>query len=61
MNPALIRITFTTNGIGAGLFRKSVRKLRIHGFDLRNCEPISYRKHLRICGKKSKIYRKSAK
>ena len=37
-----------------------IRKLRTQGFGLRICEPISYRKHLRICGKKIKIYRKSA-
>ena len=32
----------------------SVRKLRTQGFSLQICEPISYRKHLRICGKKLK-------
>ena len=37
-----------------------IRKLRTQGFGLRICEPISYRKHLWICGKKIKIYRKSA-
>ena len=35
------------------------RKLRTQGFGLRICEPISYRKHLRINGKKIEIYRKS--
>ena len=40
--------------ISAVHFRKSVRKLRTQGFDLRICEPISYRKHLRIRGKKLK-------
>ena len=30
-----------------------IRKLRTQGIELRICEPISYRKHLRICGKKS--------
>ena len=44
----------------AGHFRKPVRKLRTQGFGLRICEPISYRKHLRICSKKIEIYRKSA-
>ena len=29
-----------------------IRKLRTQGFGLRICGPISYRKHLRICGKK---------
>ena len=38
----------------AGYFRKSVRKFQTQGFDLRICEPISYRKHFRICGKKLK-------
>ena len=38
-----------------------IRKLRTQGFGLRICGPISYRKHLRICGKKIEIYRKSAK
>ena len=37
-----------------------VRKLRTQGFGLRICGPVSYRKHLRICGKKIEIYRKSA-
>ena len=37
-----------------------IRKLRTYGFGLQICEPISYRKHLRICGKKIEIYRKSA-
>ena len=37
-----------------------VRKLRTQGLGLRICEPISYRKQLRICGKKIEIYRKSA-
>ena len=37
-----------------------IRKLRTQGFGLRICGPISYRKHLRICGKKIEIYRKSA-
>ena len=37
-----------------------IRKLRTQGFSLRICETISYRKHLRICGKKIEIYRKSA-
>ena len=37
-----------------------IRKLRTQGFGLRICEPISYRKHLRIFGKKIEIYRKSA-
>ena len=32
-----------------------VRKLRTQGFGLRICEPISYRDHLRICGKKLKF------
>ena len=40
--------------------RKPVRKLRTKGLGLRICDPISYRKHLRICGKKIEIYRKSA-
>ena len=40
--------------------RKPVRKLRTQGLGLWICEPISYRKHLRICGKKIEIYRKSA-
>ena len=31
-----------------------IRKMRTHGLGLRICEPISYRKHLRICGKKLK-------
>ena len=34
--------------------------MRTQGFGLRICEPISYRKLLRICGKKIEIYRKSA-
>ena len=38
-----------------------IRKLRTQGVDLRICKPISYRKHLRICGKKIQIYRESAK
>ena len=37
-----------------------VRKLRTQGLGLRICEPISYRKHLHICGKKIEIYRKFA-
>ena len=36
-----------------------IRKLRTQGFGLRNCELISYRKHLRIYCKKIEIYRKS--
>ena len=36
-----------------------IRKLRTQGLGFRICEPISYRKHLRICGKKIEIYRKS--
>ena len=36
-----------------------IRKLRTQGLGLRICEPISYRKHLRICSKKIEIYRKS--
>ena len=36
-----------------------IRKVRTQGFGLRICEPISYRKFLRICGKKIEIYRKS--
>ena len=31
-----------------------IRKVRTQGFGLRICEPISYRKVLRICGKKLK-------
>ena len=31
-----------------------IRKLRTQGLGLRICEPISYRKHLRICGTKLK-------
>ena len=37
-----------------------VRKLWSQGLGLRICEPISYRKHLRICGKIVEIYHKSA-
>ena len=37
-----------------------VHKLRTEGLGLRICEPIFYRKHLRICGKKIEIYRESA-
>ena len=37
-----------------------IRKVQTQGFGLRICEPISYRKLLRICGKKIEIYRKSA-
>ena len=37
-----------------------IRKLRTRGFGLRIGKPISYRKHLRIRGKKIEIYRKSA-
>ena len=37
-----------------------VHKLRTQDLVFRICKPISYRKHFRICGKKSKIYRKSA-
>ena len=37
-----------------------IRKLRTQGFGLRICEPISYRKLLRIWGRKIEIYRKSA-
>ena len=38
-----------------------IRKLRTQGFGLQICEPISYRKHLRLRGKKIEIYSKSAK
>ena len=31
-----------------------IRKLRTEGFDLRICEPISFREHFRICGKNLK-------
>ena len=34
-------------------------KLRTQGLGLGICEPITYRKHLRICSKKIEIYRKS--
>ena len=37
-----------------------IRNLRTQGFGLRIGKPISYRKHLRIRGKKIEIYRKSA-
>ena len=36
-----------------------IRKLRNQGLDLQICNQISYRKHLRICGKKIEIYHKS--
>ena len=36
-----------------------IGKLRTWGFGFRICESISCRKHLRICGKKVEIYRKS--
>ena len=43
----------------AGHFFKPVRKLQTQSLGLRICVTISYRKHLRICGKKIEIYRKS--
>ena len=41
------------------LIRKSAN-CGLKNFGLQISEPISYRKHLRICGKKIEIYRKSA-
>ena len=38
-----------------GTLSKSLRKLQTQGLVLRICEPISYRKHLRICGKNSSL------
>ena len=47
--------------LGTSTNRSANCKLRTQGFDLRICEPISFSKHLRTCGKKTEIYRKSAK
>ena len=49
---------FVIQSVGNSTNRSQIRKLRIQGFDLWICEPISYREHLR---EKIEIYRKSAK